>query len=264
MDHAATARQLLANRASGAAIGVGVWADSGSAPSSEADGYAVQAAMTAERVAGGATPIGYKIGATNQGARDLLRIATPFYGRLYRETTVEGADEIALNPAYHKVAEPEVALRIAHDLDPDAAPFTAEAIRAATDALMPAIEVIGCCFDPWVEAGSATLIADNGAHGSWIVGAPIADWSGFDPLESLITVTRAKAEPATGKGAAVDGGPFGATAWLANKLAEQGLSLKAGDVVSTGTVTPPIPLAAGDEIVCDYGALGTVRLTLSG
>ena len=117
------------------------------------------------------------------------------------------------------------------------------------------------CFAPWTQAGAPTLIADNGAHGSWVMGRELTDWAALDPLEIAVTVHVSGMEPLPGRGGAVDGGAFGATAWLANKLAGEGRGLKAGEYVSTGTTTTPIPLQAGCKIEADFGRLGTVSLT---
>lgn len=258
-----TARRLLDNRTAGQPIANADWHASGLAPAHQAAGYAAQDAMTAILTELGDTVIGYKIGATNQTARDLLGVSSPFYGRLYDISSVETPGEMDLIEAVHKVAEPEVAIRLGQDLDPSGGPFDAATIEAATQSLHPAIEIITSPFDPWMEAGAPTLIADNGAHGAWVVGEAITDWSGFDPLEGLIHVQVSGMELLTGKGGAVDGGAFGAAAWLANKLAEQGRGLKAGDYVSTGTVTPPIKLVRGQRIEAAFGPLGTVSLTVS-
>ena len=258
----ATAQQLLANRAAARPVANADWQQSGLAPGDQDAGYLTQDAVIAILEGQGQSPIGYKIGATNQTARGLLGVDQPFYGRLIDATTSQGPGRLAMIPGLHEVAEPEIAVRIGRDLDPSEAPFDAAAIEAATDALIPAIEIIISPFEPWMDAGAPSLIADNGAHGSWIMGAPVTDWSGFDVLEGEIHVTVTGAEPATGRGGAVDGGPFAATAWLANKLAARGRALKAGDHVSTGTVTPPIKLFPGQRIDADYGALGQISLAV--
>jgi len=230
-----------------------------------AEGYAVQDRLTRIMIEErGRTPIGYKIGATNAAARTLLGVSAPFFGRLYAEQTLPSPTAFAMIEGVHPVCEPEIAVEIGRDLSPADAPFDADAIRAATRALLPAIEIIVGSFEPWTESGGPTIIADNGAHGVWIPGAPIEDWSGFDPIDDPITVSIDGAAPITGRGGAVDGGPFAAAAWLANELAARGEGLAAGARISTGTVTPPVPMRPGLTIVADCGALGTASLTIRG
>lgn len=258
------ARALLANRDAAKALSLAEWKAQGIDIPDETAGYAAQAEMerilTAES---GHTAIGYKIGATNQAARDMLGVESPFFGRLYAQSSSESPGRLQMIPGVHKVLEPEVAIRIGEDLEPGKAPFDAEAIRQATAAIFPAFEAIISVFDPWTEAGGPTLIGDNGAHGFWYPGTPGPDSGAFDPLDSPITVTVAGSAPVVGRGSAVDGGAYGAAAWLANKLASMGRHLRAGDVISTGTVTPPIPLAPGQQVLAEYGPLGSVHLTVS-
>ena len=59
------------------------------------------------------------------------------------------------------------------------------------------------------------------------------------------------------------GGPSIALAWLVNELSRIGAVLRAGEVVTTGTCVAPPPIAAGDRIEADFGALGGVELRLT-
>lgn len=264
MGYQETATALLANRAGGAAIGADAWAATGLAPSDVEAGYQAQAAMAAILGAQGQAQIGYKIGATNAVARGMLGLDTPFYGRLWSGQTVDAPGHLDFQPFLHQVAEPEIAVRLGHDLDPASGEIDAAAVRLATVEVLPVVEIVATPFDPWTQAGAPNLIADNGAHGIWIKGRPVTDFANFDPLETAVSAARTKGDAHNGKGGAVDGGCFTATAWLANKLAEHGQMLRAGDYVSTGTATPPIPLVAGDEITCDFGPLGGLVVTISG
>jgi 2-keto-4-pentenoate hydratase len=66
-----------------------------------------------------------------------------------------------------------------------------------------------------------------------------------------------------GKGANVLGDPRLALAWLANELSGLGVTLKAGEVVTTGTSFVPLPAAPGDRISADFGPLGQVSLAFT-
>ena len=63
-----------------------------------------------------------------------------------------------------------------------------------------------------------------------------------------------------GHGKNVLGDPRIALAWLANELRELGVTLKAGEVVTTGTCHPPLPIQSGDRFEADFGALGKVSV----
>jgi len=226
--------------------------------------YAIQdAADTILRAECGYTSIGYKIAASNQVARTHLGIDTAFHGRLYRQMVSASPAEVPFVADFFKAYEPEIGLLIGRDLDPAHAPFDAAMIEAATAAVLPAIELVGSWFVPWTGAGAPNLIADNAAFAHWIPGEPIHDWSGLDLLDAPITL-HVNGEPrGTGTGRNVDGGAFGATAWLANTLAAKGYALRAGDYVTTGIVMPPVAVAAGDHAIADFGPLGRIELRVT-
>ena len=225
--------------------------------------YAVQTAGTRILVEErGWQPIGYKIAATNAASCEIVGTDTPLFGRLYVQVTDPSGVRLDGVGRFFHVHEPEIALRLGHTLDPGAAPFDAAAIEAATAAVLPAIEIISTVFEPWREAGACNLIADNAAHGHWITGDAVTDWSALDLLDGGIEVFVDGARVAEGCGQNVDGGPFGATAWLANALAAEGRGLRAGEFVTTGTTTPPIPISGDGTVRADFGALGHVEFTL--
>lgn len=207
--------------------------------------------------------IGYKIAAPNAGARQMLGVAEPFFGRLYDKTASASPAELASGAGFFHVYEPEIALQIGRDLDPADGPFDAAAVEAHTRAVLPAIEIIGTYFSPWNGVGGANLISDNAALGHWIFGEGVDDWSGIDLINGPASITINGEERATGQGSNVDGGVFGATAWLANALIKHGLTLKAGDYVTTGSVTPPQPAQPGEHVVASFGALGQVEVRVA-
>ena len=191
--------------------------------------------------------IGYKIAGTNPASRAHLQIDAPFFGRLYDGMASRSPGVLPFIPNFLRVHEPEIAIEISRDLMLSEAPFDAAAIEAATRAVIPAIEIIGTYFDPWAKAGAPNLASDNAALGHWIMGLPVTNWSGLDLLNGPVTISIDGEVRGTGKGSNVDDGAFGATAWLANALAARGIALKAGDYVTTGSVTPPIPVQPGQR-----------------
>ena len=210
--------------------------------------------------------IGWKIGCTSAAARAQLGIDSPFYGRLYADTTHPSPAALPAGAGFFKVYEAEIALVIGTDLVPAGGrggPFTPADLEAATRAILPVVEVVGCWLDPWTQAGAPAIAADNAAHGRWVTGAEMTDWSGLDLADLPITVRVDGQVAARGTPRNVDGGPFGVAAWLANALADAGLALRAGDRISTGLTTPPIDPAPGQHVEADFGPLGRVELDLA-
>ena len=62
---------------------------------------------------------------------------------------------------------------------------------------------------------------------------------------------------------AVLGHPALGIVWLANRLAEHGEGLAAGEIVLCGSFTAPVAARAGDSFFADYGELGTIAVHFS-
>ena len=64
-------------------------------------------------------------------------------------------------------------------------------------------------------------------------------------------------------GAAVQGDPAAAVAWLANTLGRYGVALEAGDVILSGSLVPLEPAAAGDRFEMTLHGIGSCRADFS-
>jgi 2-oxo-3-hexenedioate decarboxylase len=56
------------------------------------------------------------------------------------------------------------------------------------------------------------------------------------------------------------GHPAASVAWLANQPAEQGESLKAGQLIFSGGVTAPVPVVAGGSVTFEFDGLGVIEV----
>ena len=82
------------------------------------------------------------------------------------------------------------------------------------------------------------LISDDFFHKAAILGKPLLDWQAIDLAEIKASVKLNGKEVETGSGAEILGHPFQAVAWLANKFTSANLTLRAGDIVMTGSMAP--------------------------
>lgn len=233
-------------------------------PADERAAYAAQAAHVEALCRHlGARTIGYKIGATGEGARRLLKTDHPFYGRLLDKLTLASPAVIPAAEARMKVVEAEFAFRLSSPLVPRPAPFTRADLLAAIDAVLPAIELVDSRYAVWTEVGILSVVADQGSHGHWIHGAAVTDWRGFDLSSHAVRLEVNGRTERHGSGSAVMGDPVEAVLWLANTLRAEGTTLPAGSLITSGTATDVYPAKAGDRLLADFGPLGSAALTLA-
>jgi 2-keto-4-pentenoate hydratase len=167
-----------------------------------------------------------------------------------------------------RVAEPEFAFRFGQDLPPRAAPRTTAEVMAAVATLHPAFELPDSRYADFVHAGQAQLLADDACCGVFVFGPAAPEgWRGLDLAVHRVhaTVFAADGQPRyqrEGEGRAALGDPRLALTWMVNELSARGISLYAGQTVSTGTCMVPLEVAPGNRVEADYGALGRMVLTL--
>lgn len=226
-------------------------------PQSRAEGYAVQAAL--ERQSSGRL-FGWKIAATSEAGQKHINVAGPMAGRIMSDTVIADGGTASMKGNEMRVGEPEFAFRMGRDLPPRAAPYTVDEVLAAVETLHPAIEIPDSRFVDFAGAGEAQLIADNACAHLFVLGAATAaDWRAMDLVAERPQITL-RGEHYIGHGRNVLGDPRIALAWLANELRGLGITLRAGEVVTTGTCHPPLPIQAGDHFAADFGVLGKVSV----
>jgi 2-keto-4-pentenoate hydratase len=226
-------------------------------PGDRAEGYAVQAAMAKLSPA----PLfGWKIAATSEAGQKHINVSGPLAGRILQETVIANGGSADMTGNEMRVAEPEFAFRMAVDLAPRPKPYGVQEVLDAVDSLHPAIEIPDSRFSDFVSAGAPQLIADNACAHRFVLGAPAtSDWRRLDLAEQRPVMTL-RGQHFIGLGRNVLGGPLLALAWLANELRELGIPLRAGEVVTTGTCHPPLPIQAGDRLEADFGSIGRVAV----
>ncbi|MCK1389879.1 fumarylacetoacetate hydrolase family protein [Bradyrhizobium sp. 1] len=229
-------------------------------PQSRADGYAIQAVL--ENQSPGKL-FGWKIAATSEAGQKHINVAGPLAGRIMSDSVIADGGTASMKGNEMRVGEPEFAFRMGRDLPPRAAPHTVDEVLAAVDTLHPAIEIPDSRFADFASAGEAQLIADQACAHLFVLGAPtIANWRAMDLVEEQPRITL-RGQHYLGHGKNVLGDPRIALAWLANELRGLGITLRAGEVVTTGTCHPPLTIQAGDHFAVDFGVLGKVSVAFA-
>lgn len=224
---------------------------------SEEEAYAVQAELVRRKQGAGAHLVGRKGGATNPGAQVHFGLGQAVYGALFDRGGVPSGSVIELAQLIHPRIECEVAFRMARDL---AGPgVTPAAALAAVAGAMAAFEVVDARTVGW-GAKMAEMICDNVFQARYAVADRLVPVAGLDLAAIEVVLLKNGAEAARSTGANVLGSPANALAWLANRLADHGEALRAGDLVLAGSLTPLVPVGPGDHVEAVFDHLGGVRL----
>jgi 2-keto-4-pentenoate hydratase len=226
-------------------------------PHSRAEGYAIQAGL---ECSSSGKLFGWKIAATSEAGQKHINVKGPMAGRILSDTVIADGGRASMRGNKMRVGEPEFAFRMARDLPPRPSAYGVDEVLAAVDSLHPAIEIPDSRFADFASAGEAQLIADNACAHLFVLGAPATvNWRAVDLVEQRPEITL-RGQRYTGHGKNVLGDPRVALAWLANELRTLGTTLRAGEVVTTGTCHPPLPIEVGDHLAADFGVLGRVSV----
>lgn len=226
-------------------------------PRDRTEGYAIQAAI--ENYSSGSL-FGWKIAATSEAGQKHINVDGPMAGRILPDTVIPDGGTASMTGNEMRVAEPEFAFRMRADLPPRASPHSVREVVDSVGTLHPAIEIPDSRFKDFVSAGAAQIIADNACAHLFVLGPPTtSDWRGLDLVEEK-PVIALRGKRYVGHGKNVLGDPLIALTWLANELRQLGLTLRAGEVVTTGTCHPPLPIEAGDLLQADFGSIGKVSV----
>ena len=225
--------------------------------------YAVQRAFVEHQLQDeGGAAIGYKIGCTNALAQDLLGVDEPFYGRILSSSVLTSGAALRREQVSLCCIEAELAFEMAEGLPAAAAPYDPDGVASAVAHLMGAIEIVDSRFTDWTGVGATALIADNGCAGNWIKGVGLAQWQHLELDQLSVELVVNDRVARSGSGADVMEHPLNALAWLANVLCFSGGMLKAGDVVSTGTMIDVYFAEPGDRLQARFEGLGEVALNV--
>ncbi len=233
-------------------------------PETAMDGYAIQAAFA--RISGWPVP-GWKIGCTAEDQRQYLNVDEPFFGRVYAPMLVDSPAELPADRFHLLKVEGEFAFRMARDLPARYEPWLPEEVADHVASLHGSIEVVSPRYTDWLTVGAPSIIADNAANGALVLGAGRTDWRSIDLTNADIRMLVDGVETGAGRGGLAYGSPLEALTWLANRLSdadyrgsEDGVALRAGQVISTGTCTGIRTLAPGQTARTEYGDLAAVEV----
>jgi 2-keto-4-pentenoate hydratase len=233
------------------------------APQTEAEGYRIQDAVHELLAADFGARVGYKIGCTSPVMQQYLDIPHPCGGGVFAKGVHQSGAALRTKDFVRVGVECEIAVKLACDLLPSQAPFTAERVATAIEAYLPAIEIVDDRYVKWETTGAPTLVADDFFAAGCVLGKPVPRAAAPDLLTVVGRALINGAEVGQGTGADVLGHPHNALAWLASHLAADGKGLRAGEIVLTGSLVKTVWLSAGDAVVMELAGLGKVSATFA-
>lgn len=203
-----------------------------------------QLAMRRRMLSRGATAVGWKVGFGSPAAHEAMQITSPLVGYLTSSTAFESGARVAIAGWKQAMVEFELAVYIGEDL---VAGAREEDVRAAVSALGPAIELADVDL-PVEAAGVEAILAGNIFHKGMILGDPDENRAGLDITDLVARVLIDGQERFTTRDLqAMAGAHTTAVATVANALSAGGEMLRAGDVIITGSIFPPIPVTESTE-----------------
>jgi 2-keto-4-pentenoate hydratase len=208
------------------------------------------------RLDAGEEPAGWKVAFGAPASLKRFGTGGALVGYLMETTRLPDGAEVSIGDWTTPSAEFEVAVYLGHDVSGAA---TRETVRAAIAAIGPALELVdihpppedverileGEIFHRYFVLGPTAAPAGDGLH-EGVAARPVRTG---DELE-------APADPE-----ALTGELVGVIAHVASLLAAFGQGLRAGDVVMTGSVIPPLPVKPGDEVAFELAPVGSVGVT---
>jgi 2-keto-4-pentenoate hydratase len=219
---------------------------------SQSESYAIARLRIARA---GAAPIGYKLGYTSAAMRTQMGIAEPNYGVLLEGSIVAQDETVPMERLIHPRIEPELTFLMGSDL---AGPgIGREQAWEALEAVMASLEIVDTRYERY-EFTALDNIADNSSAARLVLGDRIARDGAGDLRGVAVRLEEDGRQIDEGAGRDAMGDPVLALAWLANKLAETGSRIKAGELVMTGGLTRAHPAKAGSRFSASFDGVGTV------
>jgi 2-oxo-3-hexenedioate decarboxylase len=231
--------------------------------------YAVEGEIVRLRRAEGRSIAGRKVGYANKAVWRALRLETLVWAHMYDDTVHYAEGNAATLGIGHLVApkiEPEIVFKLRAPLDGTSDPAAA---LDAVEWIALGLEIIDCLYPDW-KFQPANFVAAFGLHAALVVGEPrpLDPWSLPALIEQLaqftLQLSRNGEVVETGSGKNSLRSPALCLGELAGAISRRmpGEPLRAGELISSGTLTEPRLIASGDSWTAAVDGIDLPPLTL--
>jgi 2-oxopent-4-enoate/cis-2-oxohex-4-enoate hydratase len=217
------------------------------------EAYQIQLKLMAKRIAEGEAVVGKKIGITAKVVMKMLGVDQPDFGHLMSGMEFQESQSLPFNKFCQPKGEGEIAFLLKKDLTGPG--ITRDQIIEATECVMPAFEIVDSRIQDW-NIKIQDTIADNASAGAFVIGSSRTSLKGLDLATCGMVLKKNGEIIGTGNGAATLDHPLNAVGWLANTLGSLGMSLKAGEIILSGSLSVMFPIQSGDSLEMEIEGIG--------
>jgi 2-keto-4-pentenoate hydratase len=223
------------------------------------EAYQVQMKTIDQKVKEGQKIVGKKIGLTSFAMQELLGVNQPDYGHLLDTMGVKNKGIIPVNSLFQPKVEAEIAFVLKRDLKGPS--ITVEDVLDATKYIVPSLEIVDSRIVDW-KIKLQDTVADNASSGLFVLGDEKFNPNEIDLTKIEMNLYRNGEFVNKGTGADVLGHPATCVAWLANKLFEYDVILKADEIILSGALSAAVAAEKGNRFIAEFTQLGKVEVSL--
>lgn len=207
---------------------------------------------------------GYKLAYTTEALQQTVGVSEPVLGVVLEDNILHSPNTLTAANYVQLALECEVCVRLGADLPLSGTPYDRGRVSEAVESLSTAFEVVDIRRTPGMDPKIQfiTGVAANIFNAGVVMGEQVNNWRDLDLQAAYGSMTINNELVGDGHGSDVMGHPLEPLAWLANKLAEQGLGLSAGMVIITGSIVSPKAVNAGDTASIMIEGLGGAEITV--
>ncbi len=206
--------------------------------------------------------VGYKAGLTNPAVQKRFNTDKPVWGKLYQGMLLPNGATVEAAFGARPLYEADLLVRV-KSADINLAKTLLD-VLASVDQIIPFIELPDLVVQTPPKLNGAGVSAINVGARLGVVGQPMdvpvlpAERTALlDALRDMTVVVTDGAGATLGQGKGVDllGHPLNAVMWLAGALAQEGLAMQPGDLISLGSFSALLPPRAGQSATVSYNGL---------
>ena len=204
----------------------------------------------------GASVAGWKVGYAPDG--------TPVAGPIYAKVMHASGNVVPHGPSRKSGIEVELALRLAKDLPPRSGrPYGRTEILDACEALLTGVEIVESRLGEAPKPPFLALLADNSSNGAFVCGREVRDFRGLDLSRLRCKLALDGKVAHEGVGGHAKGDPLLAVIDYVNRPCDALGGLRAGQIVTTGTLSGCPYVEGTVKVFAELEGLGEVAFEIA-